>query len=173
LPLTELQIPLSQGKVALVDAEDYDRLISMGRWHLHSGGYAAKSYRHPGGRSDVVFMHRVILNAPEGVDVDHINGNRLDNRKSNLRPVTRSQNIRKARPHQTNTSGFKGVSWCSTRRKWRAQIYTGQRNLYLGEFRTPEQAARVYNEAAKKYFGEFAWINPLPDSKSGQYKLLI
>jgi hypothetical protein len=161
LPLTELQIPLSQGKVALVDAEDYDRLVSMGRWHLHSGGYAAKSYRHPGGRSDVVFMHRVILNAPKGVEVDHINGDKLDNRKANLRIADRYGNARNTRKIRVGTSRYKGVCWKRRSDRWYASIKANGRHVFLGHFDTEEDAARVYNEAAKRYFGDFARLNQI------------
>lgn len=93
------------------------------------------------------------------METDHINGDRLDNRKENLRICTRVQNFQNMKMHIDNTSGFKGVSWDSEREKWISQIFTGGHTKFLGRFEDSEKAARVYDDAARKYFGEFARTN--------------
>lgn len=88
-------------------------------------------------------------------EVDHINGDPSDNRWCNLRAATHSQNLKNMKLHKTNTSGFKGVSWCSYGKSWRASIKVNGKNLRLGRFKTPEEAAQAYNLAADEYHGEF------------------
>lgn len=156
------EIPLTQGKVALVDDDDYERL-SMYKWNAANDGYASRA---PAGRPrPVEFMHRVILNAPPDMQADHINGNRLDNRKVNLRLCTLTQNNRNRAKWSTATSSrYKGVSWSKQAQKWLAQITVDWRNRYLGIFLVEEDAARAYDAAAKQYFGEFARLN-FPDER--------
>jgi hypothetical protein len=93
---------------------------------------------------------------PHGMDIDHINGDGLDNRWSNLRLATRAENIRNSRTKATNTSGFKGVSWHKRDRKWQAHIKINGRSKNLGLFEAPEDAHAAYVAAAQKYHGEFA-----------------
>lgn len=92
---------------------------------------------------------------PDG-DIDHIDGDRANNRLSNLRIATRSQNLANTRRHRDNASGFKGVTWVPRVQKWMAQIRVGGRTKYLGYFATPEEAHAAYLEAARQAFGEFA-----------------
>lgn len=89
-------------------------------------------------------------------DIDHVNGDRADNRLANLREATRLQNAANARRPCTNTSGYKGVHWATHRRKWRASIGVNYRKLYLGYFATPQDAHAAYIAAAAKYFGSYA-----------------
>jgi hypothetical protein len=89
-------------------------------------------------------------------EIDHVNGCPDDNRIANLRPASSSQNKQNTRRRSSNRSGFKGVSWIASRRKWRAEIKTRGRVVHLGYFETPEQAHAAYRAAAEKFFGEFA-----------------
>lgn len=148
------EIVLTKGKVAVVDDEDYEMLVTGSRWCVN-GGYAFNASR---GR-----MHRVVLNAPAGVMVDHINGDKLDNRKENLRLCTNSTN-QANRKTTRGVSKFKGV--VLERRKngrcfWKATIVFDGETTYLGSFATDLEAAAAYNEAAISKFGEFAHLNDL------------
>jgi len=148
-------IQLTRNKVALVDDKDFEWL-SRWKWQCNAGGYA---YR--GEKQKHVFMHREILNPPDNMICDHINGNTLDNRRSNLRICTRYENSLNLNMKKNNKSGFRGVYWNKKDRRWRASIQSREK-IYLGNYETPEEAARVYNEAAKKYHGEFARLNEFP-----------
>lgn len=150
-------IPLTQGKFALVDDEDFEK-INEYKWSYQARGYAYK--RNPNqSESFVLWMHRVIMNAPDYFEVDHVNGNGLDNRKENLRLSTRSQNAINTPKRKNNTSGYKGVTFFKRDKKWKAQITFEGRNIALGCYNTPIEAALVYDDAARKYFGEFASVN--------------
>lgn len=105
-------------------------------------------------------MHRLILNAPDHVRVDHRNGDGLDNRRDNLRYATTSQNCGNQRVGRNNTSGYKGVTPRPSG-KWRARIMYQRQCQHLGEYETKEDAARAYNEAALRLFGPFARLNPI------------
>ncbi len=141
-----MEIALTQGKVALVDPEDYEWLSKF-KWYAHKESntlfYAVR-------KENTIRMHRVIIRACKGQEVDHINGNALDNRKSNLRIATHSQNM--ANCHKVwAKSGFRGVTWQKSGKKWQAQLAS----KYLGVFNTPEEAHERWKVAAKEAFGEF------------------
>jgi hypothetical protein len=106
-------------------------------------------------------LHRYLLNLNNRNQmVDHVNGNGLDNRRENLRIFKNNQNTRNAGKHKTNSSSkYKGVSWCNTRNKWEANIKVNYKKKFLGYFESEIEAAKKYNIAAIKYFGEFARIN--------------
>lgn len=147
------EVVLSKGKVALVDDEDFE-MLSKSSWCV-SDGYAFNTQL---GR-----MHRMLLGAPEGVMVDHRNGDRLDNRRSNLRLCTNSQNQANRRVVR-GVSPFKGVTWQkrpSGRGMWKAVLIANGVAMYLGTFKTDLDAATAYNDAALKHFGEFAHLNDL------------
>jgi len=152
------KVLLSNGGFAIVDEEDYDRIKHL-PWHQHKG-YAVYSTTHAGGKRESGRLHRIIMNAPKGVLVDHKDGNRLDCRKDNLRLCDDLGNARNAAKRKDNTSGFKGVTLHKDTGKWQAsiQINTGIPK-YLGLFKTPEEAAAVYDAACLKYHGEFAKPN--------------
>jgi hypothetical protein len=104
-------------------------------------------------------MHRMVVNAPKGLFVDHINHNGLDNRKANLRICTNLQNLRNKRPKTGCTSEYKGVHWCKGRNKFRANIYLNKKAIHLGYFHDEIAAAKAYDEKARELFGEFAYLN--------------
>jgi hypothetical protein len=155
------EIPLSKGKVAIVDDDMYDYL-SQWKWFYHKNGYALRSYRKDGNYKKER-MHRAVINAPAGYDVDHINGNKLDNRKSNLRTATRSQNNYNKSAQSNSTSGFKGVSWSKQKNKWRARIHVDKKEINLGFFEYKVDAVFAYNEAAMKHHQKFANLNTLDE----------
>jgi hypothetical protein len=163
------KIPLSgingQGKYALVDDEDFDR-VSQLRWCIDNHGYAGRSVHrpktHPNGKRGVsrLKLHHFVLGSKPGQHVDHENRNRLDCRRSNLRPSTHAENNQNTGTTRRNVSGFKGVSWHSGARRWRCTIKpAGSKQIQLGFFDDPEQAALVYDAAAIQFFGDFAYLN--------------
>lgn len=161
------KIPLTKGKFALVDNEDYERLTAMKKWHFNSNGYAAKSknyIKENGKRScKELVMHRVImgLSSGDGFEVDHINGDKLDNRKSNLRVCSSAENSRNKGLRKDNTSSYKGVHFHRPAGKFWARIVCEKKRISLGCFDDPKEAAKAYNEAALKYYGEFAKLNQI------------
>lgn len=146
-----MDIQLTHGFVTVVDDADFEWLSQM-KWRVR-----AKRYTHYAVR-DGAWMHRLILNAPAGVDVDHRDGNGLNNRRSNLRLATPVEQRRNTKRRSDNTSGFKGV--IKQGDAWRARINIGNgRCLHLGYFSTAEEAGRAYDAAAREHFGEFARTN--------------
>ncbi len=150
-------IPLTRGKFAIVDAADYERL-SKYKWLAngdeHRGFYAA---RRVGSR--LVLMHRVIMNPPEGMVVDHIDGNGLNNRRNNLRLCTQKQNSRNSAPSRRSSSRFKGVYFNKRTRKWIATIGYNGKTIHLGSFEDEVEAAKAYDRKARELFGQFAYLN--------------
>lgn len=144
-------IKLTQGKFAQVDPEDFDHLNQF-KWFYEKTGYAC---RRVNGRS--IRMHRFVMNAPEGMEVDHINGDGLDNRQSNLRICTHKENLRNVKIRKTNTSGFKGVRRNGS--GWQACIYVDGKNIGLGTYKDKLEAVRVRAMAENEYFGDFRRTN--------------
>lgn len=170
-----VRIPVAGGLFALVDAEDAARVLAF-RWHTkRQTAYPTKVYVQrstrltPGrkGKRGSVALHRFILDAPPGAVVDHRNGDPFDNRRENLRLCTAEQNSRNVTSSKNRKAGaFKGVSWNRRAQKWEAAIGAGERKangkarrLYLGVFERAADAARAYDAAALRYFGEFAALN--------------
>ena len=137
-------IALTKGKRALVCGCHYN-LVKGRRWQYHKNGYAI-SGEHVDGRHKLVRMHRIINNTPRGLDTDHINRNKLDNRCSNLRTATRTQNNFNASLRSDNTSGHKGVTWDKTTKKWVAQICAGGKVKKIGRFCRIEDAISAREE---------------------------
>jgi hypothetical protein len=149
------KILLTQGKYTLVDNEDYNEL-SKYNW-CFNGGYAKRGTSKKGHFK----MHRVILKAKKGHEIDHIDGNGLNNQKINLRIATRTQNQMNRVIQKNNQSGFKGVCWDKKSKKWLSQIRIKTHTKFLGYFVNLRDAAIEYNKAAKKYFGDFANLNKI------------
>lgn len=153
------EIQLTQGKVAIVDDEDFERLSSF-KWYFQKAKDAGRARRRISGSGNrATFMHREIMNAPPHLQVDHINGNSLDNRKQNLRLCTNSQNTMNARPRLSVGRKYKGITWHKPSRKWRALITHNKKQIYLGQYDKPEDAAKAYDRAAPIYFGAYARTN--------------
>jgi hypothetical protein len=158
------EIPLTRGKVALVDEEDYEWLMGW-KWYAakgHRSWYAARNARVEemvNGKRRAIYMHREILQPPDGMDTDHRNGNGLDNQRYNLRVCTHPQNMRNQKPHINTLSPFKGVDRDKRTGKWRARVQDGGQRISLGLFDTEEQAALAYNQAAIKLYGDYARPN--------------
>lgn len=147
------KLPLGGSRYALVDDELFDKL-ALYQWGVDREGYAV---RYDNGKA--IYLHRVICKTPAGLETDHINGNRLDNRQENLRICTASENQQNKRAVGAGASGYKGVDYCWQAGKWRARIRVNGKRLHLGYFLTARAAAEAYDAAALRYFGEFAKIN--------------
>lgn len=159
------EIQLTQGYVALVDDEWYDRL-SQYKWRakVKADGkvYAQCNMTGADGRRRVVLMHRLITGAPDGAYVDHLNHLTLDNTIKNLHVCPPEYNNHNQMTRKDNTSGYKGVTFYPHLGKWGARIAVAGKRIFLGTFSTKEEAARAYNEAAKKYYGNYALPNEIP-----------
>lgn len=162
-------IKLTQDKIAIVDNEDFES-VSTCRWHaVCYRGYAyAERWTRENRSAKTELLHHFVLHVPSSQLIDHINGNGLDCRKSNLRVCTKSQNAMNRGKQANNTSGYKGVSWARHFGQWRAQIWVGRKNIFLGYFLDKLDAARAYNEAAILHHGDFAHLNSLALDKKGE-----
>jgi len=153
------KIQLTQGKVALVDDEDYE-LVSLFNWQYHNNNKverAVSSFRL-NDKVFVLYMHRLIMNTPKGMVVDHKYHNGLDNRKKYLRNCTNQQNLMNALS-KGGTSQYKGVAWVIKKKKWMASIMINGKNKHIGYFHEEKAAAQAYDIMARKLFGEFAYFN--------------
>lgn len=149
------RIQLTRGKVTIVDDEDYEELNKY-KWQCNYYGYASRR------NGDIPRWHMAwdIIGKPRGgMVIDHIHGNKLDNRKEELRFATRSQNAINSKMFKTNTSGYRGICWNKYRQKWMARISVNNKRIYLGCYTDKKMAADVYNEAAIVYFGKFVKLN--------------
>lgn len=156
-------ITLTQGQVAIVDVEDYDWLMQW-KWYAHldkhSGRfYAVRNKTKAEGKSGMVRMHNVICGTPNGSHTDHGDGNKLNNRRYNLRSCTVSQNGANRGPTARNKLRLKGVRWKSDKKKYQARITHSRTDEHLGYFINPQDAARAYDRKALELFGKFAWLN--------------
>jgi len=157
-----IEIPLTQGQVALIDDEDFE-IVSKYKWYATwspdtKSFYAMTNVRKLDGKQTTLQMHRIIMNAQKGQQVDHFHRDTLDNRKSELRLCSGSQNQHNAVKRTDNTSGYKGVGWHKATQKWRARIKLNGKEKSLGYFATPELAHAAYCRAAAEFHGDFARI---------------
>lgn len=136
------KIPLTQGKHAIVDAEDEARILAIGKWYAFKGGKTFYAVRHEGDHH--LFMHRILAETPDGFVTDHLNGNGLDNRRSNLRNCTHAQNLaNRTRLQTNNTSNSTGVSWDKVNKKWEVRIKRNQKSIFLGRFKKKVEAVKA------------------------------
>lgn len=152
------QIKLTSTIFAWVDDEDFDR-VSRYKWTLDTNGYVVRKETLPGKVKRKVLLHRFIMNAPHGFDVDHEDHDPLNNLKSNLRICTRSQNSMNRGPKPGSSSQYKGVSFHKRDKAWRACLTVSGQRIDLGYHYTEQEAAIAYDYAAYAYFGEFAYLN--------------
>lgn len=149
-------IKLTQNKFTVVDDTDYKRL-NQHKWYF-TKGYAGRKIATISGKRVNSYMHWEVVGKPEkGFEIDHINGDTLDNRKENLRLATHAQNKHNRGKLKNNTSGIKGICWHKDRRKWHARIGIDGKRIHLGLFPTKELASQAYKDAAKKYHKQFAY----------------
>lgn len=157
-------IPLSQGKVALVDDEDFEYL-NQWKWYAHKSGnrwYAVRNGYRGSSKRVFIRMHRIIMNPCLTMEVDHIDHNGLNNQRRNLRIVTRYQNGQNSRSGMgRGLSKYKGVSWYVKTNKWRVRTFVKGRYFHIGYFVSEVEAAKAYDVAALKYFGEYACTNEM------------
>jgi hypothetical protein len=156
------EIPLTKGYVAVVDQEDYEPLATA-RWSAKKTRrgcvYAVRTIHVRGVGDRRLYMHRAILCAPVGADVDHKDGNGLNNRRGNLRVCSRSANLANQRKQSRQTSRFKGVWWNVKKKHWRCGIKLHGRSQHIGCFSSDVDAAHAYDAKARELFGEFAAVN--------------
>lgn len=161
------QIPLTRGKVALVDDEDYERVNKLTWWAYPKRGrtwYAVTKIRNAAGKKVMVGMHRFILNPADNMEVDHKDGDGLNNVRLNLRPATRLQNSFNMGVSRRSTSGYRGVyQWGGG--LWQVRLRGGAIDIFLGRFADATEAAKVWDAAARIHYGEFARLN-FPDDAS-------
>lgn len=160
------EIPLQNGMVALIDDEDYPR-VAQHKWT--AANVAKRDGRPPcwyvkrqitvDGKSFNIWLHRFILGVPDGVTVDHEDRDTLNNQKFNLRMASSRQQAHNRRKQRGSANAFKGVVKASDSNRWTAWISHEGKRRYLGIFRTPEEAARIFDAAASHLHGEFAWTN--------------
>ena len=156
-------IPLTRGKSTTVDAVDANLADVL--WTAKPDSYTTYAHRHEplgNGKRKTIRLHREILalmlkrDLLPGEEVDHIDGNGLNNTRKNLRLATKAQNMANSRKRSDNTSGFKGVCWHEQSGKWRAYIMVGGQQIYLGLFPNVDDAHAAYCAAAEIHFGQFA-----------------
>ena len=150
-------LKLSQNKITLVDDEDY-QILNQWKWFYSSRGYAVRHIFKDEKRT-LLYLHRFIINTPDGQQTDHINGNKLDNRRSNLRICTQTENNRNRKIGKNSSTGFKGVSWDKKIKRFVAYTKLNKKPIFLGTYFTAEDAARAYDRFAKEHFGEYARFN--------------
>lgn len=155
------RIPLSQDKFARVDRKNYDYL---GQWKWHyNHGYAVRRIHRRLGKDKYagtfIYMHRLIMDLPEGMVIDHIDGNGLDNREKNLRVCSQKQNLYNRKVQSNNKLGVKGVRWNKHKNRFEPNITVDGKKIYLGRYKTVEEASEAYKKAAIKHFGEYAHAN--------------
>ena len=153
------RVPLTQGYESVVDDADYELVMAVGPWCAAvrpRNVYAARCIRCADDRWSTQLLHTFLTGWPE---TDHRDHDGLNNRRENLRPATRNQNNANHRLRLSSASGFKGVTWHKRAGRWRAQITSEYRNIYLGLFGSAEEAARAYDVAALAMWGDFAHLN--------------
>jgi hypothetical protein len=162
------RIPLTQGQFAKVDQIDYPRIHKY-KWRAQKTvwSYNAVRVKTIKNKIIIIYMHREILPGRDGLVVDHINNDGLDNRRVNLRLATIAENNQNRRGPTGKSSRYKGVAWDNRGKRWRARISANKKIILLGSFKSEIEAAKAYDAAARKYHGRFASPN-FPSDPSGQ-----
>jgi hypothetical protein len=158
------EVILARGQIALIDDEDAE-LVLRWKWHLGTWGYVTRTIL----RGEKMLLHRLLLSPPDGFQVDHINNDKLDNRRHNLRVCTAAENQRNRGALRGSLSKYKGVVFHYATGRWQAQISVDRRHIYLGLFDCEHEAATAVNVAVLKYHGEFAWLNKIDQSPSPHF----
>ena len=170
-------IHLTRGKISLIDNEDYEK-VNQYKWYaspapgdtfyakrkiwIPNNGHLTKQGKYiKNGQYKSISLHRFIINAPYNKEVDHIDGDGLNNRRNNLRLCNHMENMRNVPVRKTSKSGLKGVTWCKQTNKWRVVIQDNKKYIHVGRFIEIEDAIKAYNNKAKELFGEFAYQNKL------------
>lgn len=148
------EIPLTQGKVALVDDEDFEWLL---QWKWHAEKHGRTWYARGKVNGKLISMHCIIMNTPAGKVTDHASGNGLDNRRDNLRVCTKYENRCNTRKHRDNSHSFKGTFRHG--KNWSARIHIYGKDIHLGTYLTEVEAAHAYDSAAREIHGKFAHLN--------------
>ena len=150
------KIDLGNGHFAKVDDDFYEKYNHLNwryeKHHSGNGGYAVTTVK----------LHRLVTGAERGEEIDHLNRDKLDNRKENLRRVSSSENRQNRRPDKRNSSGYRGVHF--QRNRWVARLAKDGKRIWLGAYATKEEAAKAYDKAAKELYGEKAYLNLPLDS---------
>lgn len=150
-------IPLTQGQFTVIDEVNF-KWLNQYKWWFQKGYAFRIQWNKITKKYDRIYMHRLVNKTPKGFFTDHINRNKLDNRQSNLRTVTSSQNKMNMDIKRNNTSGVRGVWFDKTRNKWAVEIMINQKKTYLGRFEDKQEAIKIRKQAEKEYFKEFAPI---------------
>ena len=158
-------IQITKGQEVKVSKADYDMLSKYNWSYTTPRGYAVRKGRRNTNEPRTVSMHRVIMNAKAGEQIDHINGDKLDNRRSNLRFVNTQKNaFNRKKPDVNSTSQYKGVLKRKGSKSWEARIKLNYKAIHLGSYKHEIDGAKAYNEAAKLLFKEFAKFNDVPEA---------
>ena len=153
------EIISNKGRIALVDDDDYERLNGY-KWYNSTDGYIQRSIKKSNEKWMIWMIHWDVIGKPiDGQQVDHRDGNKLNNCRSNLRICSNAENGMNRGMNKNNSTGYKGVKWNNASNKWIALIRTNGKQMYLGSFNDKIDAALAYNDGAKKYHGEFAQLN--------------
>lgn len=145
----------------MVDNDDYEH-INQWKWYVSNGYVMRTAYSGIVNKPTRIYMHREIAKPEIGLHVDHVNGNKLDNRRVNLRVCTNSQNIKNMQKKSGTSSFFKGVSWHNRDKVFQSRIEYDYKSIYLGSYESEISGAIAYNIAALKYHLDFARLNPIP-----------
>ena len=156
------RIKLTRGQYTIVDVEDFERLNQY-EWHCTHGDYAKRVVPNKSGKGSKqagVYMHRLVCPAPDGMFVDHINRNPLDNRKANLRPATHKQNVWNRKfVRKGGKTRYNGIRWDKNKQKWQVRLTIDGRRESFGYYADEVEAAKAYDRVAKQHRGEFAVLN--------------
>ena len=164
------KIKLTQGKFAIVDDKNFEWLNQFS-WQAVKYSRTWYATRRKPKDSKYTSMHRLILDAQPGEEIDHKNHNGLDNRECNIRKCTKRENQHNRLPNKYQKSKYKGVHWHSQAKKWKAQICVNNEKIHIGMFDNEDEAALAYNEFALDWFGKYAYLNKIKEQKAGQLAL--